>query len=142
MAEFVVRCREKGLSVTSQRLAVYRTVLESGDHPSPDLIRERLRQAMPSLSLATVYKTLDTLVDLGAVREVYGAGAEKRFDANLERHHHLLCERCGRIEDLYEPRFDRLKAPGALRGFRPRSVRVQVEGLCGACAAETKRARR
>lgn len=133
MDDFARQCRAKGRSVTPQRLAIYRALLAATDHPGPEALFERLHGEMPSLSLATVYKTLDTLVDLGAVHEVFGAGTEKRYDANLERHHHLVCERCGRIDDVYEPRFDRLKPPRRLRGFRARDVRVQIGGVCARC---------
>ena len=66
--ELVRRCRDAGLNVTPQRLAVYRALLESDDHPSPEQLYQRVRVAMPSLSLATIYKALDALRGAGPRR--------------------------------------------------------------------------
>ena len=59
----IERCREAGLNVTPQRIAIYRALLASEDHPTPEMLYRAVSRDMPSLSLATIYKTLDTLVD-------------------------------------------------------------------------------
>jgi Fur family transcriptional regulator, peroxide stress response regulator len=130
----VRRCREAGLNVTPQRLAIYRALLESEDHPSPEELYHRVRPSMPSLSLATVYKALDTLEALGVVEEVHVGGDTKRFDANPEHHHHLICTTCHRVLDFYDPSFDDIAPPRRLQNFVPRRVSVQVVGLCASCA--------
>ena len=134
MDHLVARCRERGMNVTPQRMAIYRALLESVDHPTPEALHERVRASMPSLSLATIYKALDTLGELGLVQEVSVAGAGKRYDANVERHHHLVCTRCKQVSDHYDPQLDALRPPRRLAGFVAHSVSVQLLGLCASCA--------
>lgn len=132
------RCRQAGMNVTPQRLAVYRALLESEDHPSPEQLYQRVRKHLPTLSLATIYKALDALTALGVVSEVSRTGDAKRYDANDERHHHLVCTRCHRVTDFYDDRFDALPPPRELSGFRVETLTVQVKGLCAACAPPGK----
>ena len=128
------RCRAAGMHVTPQRIAIYRAVLEAEDHPTPDLIYQRVRPSMPSLSLATIYKVLDALAKLGMVKEVDVSGDSRRYDANLDQHHHLICSRCKKVNDLYDERFDTIALPKRLQGFTAQSLSVQVFGLCSTCA--------
>jgi Fe2+ or Zn2+ uptake regulation protein len=133
--DMVARCREHRLAVTPQRLTVFRALLESQDHPSPEMLYERVRGTLPSLSMATVYKILDALGEIGVVREVAVVNDCRRFDANLERHHHLVCTRCKSVVDLYDEALDEVKPSRPLRGFRAREVAVQLLGLCRGCAS-------
>jgi len=133
--ELKERCQAAGLAVTPQRLVIYRTLVASFDHPSPDVVFERVKAQMPSLSLATVYKTLETLVTLGVASELPATGATKRYDANMGRHHHLVCDACNAIEDFTDPLLD-LKAPKPRNGFVPRAVSVHVHGLCRRCSQQ------
>jgi Fur family transcriptional regulator, peroxide stress response regulator len=128
------RCRAAGLNVTPQRIAIYRAVLEAEDHPTPELLYQRVRPSMPSLSLATIYKVLDALAKLGMVKEVDVSGDSRRYDANLDQHHHLICSRCKKVNDLYDERFDTIALPKRLQGFTAQSLSVQVFGLCSTCA--------
>jgi Fur family peroxide stress response transcriptional regulator len=134
----VERCRSKRMSVTPQRLAIYRALLEAEDHPSPEMLYQRIRPKMPSLSLATVYKTLDALDALGLVKEVSVGSETKRYDANLERHHHLVCTDCGAIMDFYDRTLDAVTPPRRISGFVPRGIHIQVTGRCSQCARRSR----
>lgn len=134
------RCREEGLAATPQRLAVYRALLESKEHPTPEAVFVRVRREMPSLSLATVYKALDALKAVGLVREVASFTHGRRYDANVDRHHHLVCTSCHKVADLYDAGLDSVVPPRRVPGFRPRAVSVQVLGLCARCTAGGSRA--
>src|SRR6185503_631572 len=125
MDDLLRRCREAGMNVTPQRMAVYRALLESEDHPSPELLYKRVRPKMPSLSLATIYKSLDALSKLGLAHRVSVAGDRKRYDANVDRHHHLVCTRCNKVIDHYDESFDAVVAPRRLDGFVAHAVSVQ-----------------
>jgi Fur family peroxide stress response transcriptional regulator len=136
--DLVQRCRDRGMHITPQRMAIYRALLEAEDHPSPEVLYQRVRPQMPSLSLATIYKALDTLVELGLVQEVSPLSESKRYDANLDKHHHLICTECKSVIDIYDASLDRIDRIGLARrpaGFVPQSVHVQVLGICAACAA-------
>jgi len=122
------------MHVTPQRMAIYRMLLEAEDHPSSEELYRRVRAKMPSLSLATIYKVLDALTRLRVVQEVSMISESKRYDANMDRHHHLICTKCKKIIDLHDDELDAIPTPRRLKGFVPHVVSVQVMGVCGTCA--------
>ena len=92
--------KRKGLRPTKQRSSVYEVILGKKDHPSADEILLRVRRVLPTISLATVYNCLETLVDCGLVRQVNIDRAPTRFCPNLTPHAHFKCSRTGEIFDL------------------------------------------
>ena len=134
--------RTRGLSVTHQRLAVYRCLLEDDSHPDADRLYERVRRLVPTISLGTVYKALDTLKQLGAVAEVGSPRSATRYEAVIDPHHHLICVECGRIIDLHEPEYSTLRPPDcAAEGFEVTSCTVQFFGRCRDCAHKQRKPR-
>jgi Fur family peroxide stress response transcriptional regulator len=137
MDVFVARCRTAGLAVTPQRLAIFRHLAATDRHPSAEELHGVVRRELPTLSLATVYKTLDTLAGIGAVRPVSRLGSRRRWDANLGAHHHLICTACGAVSDVTEPRLDAAARPArrvaARHGFAADGHAVEIFGRCGAC---------
>ena len=135
---FARRCRERGVRVTAQRLAVYRALAEDPSHPTADAIYRRLRTAMPSLSPATVYRVLESLVQDGLLRRVSTTGGAGRFDANLTPHQHLICRVCGRMTDVHAPpavpavEVGRVAAQARPR-FVVENVDVRIVGRCETC---------
>jgi Fur family peroxide stress response transcriptional regulator len=133
--EFRLRCRAAGLALTHQREVLYRAVLESRIHPSPESIYEEVRRRIPSISLATVYKNIRTFVDEGLVREVSLHHGALRLEANLDAHHHLVCTRCKAIVDIgfddVAPIQWKRKPP---QGCRVERYSLEFHGLCPACA--------
>jgi Fur family ferric uptake transcriptional regulator len=122
------------IRMTSQRRAILEFLKSVTHHPSADEVHAAVRRRVPAISLATVYRNLETLCERGLIGKVYVAGAPKRFDADLSAHYHLRCVRCGRVED----------APGAPARALERRVRgltdfeilghgVEFYGLCPAC---------
>ncbi|MCM2316115.1 MAG: transcriptional repressor [Thermoanaerobaculia bacterium] len=131
--EMIRRCRDAGMNVTPQRIAIYRALVESTAHPSPEMLFNEVSRSMPSLSLATIYKTLETLEGIGLVREIPVTGDRKRFDAIVENHHHLICNACGSVGDYHDDALDQLPPRRRLGGFIPQSVSVNISGLCPSC---------
>jgi Fe2+ or Zn2+ uptake regulation protein len=135
LARFRERFRKLGLAVTHQREAIYRLLAATGLHPSPEAIYARVRRKIPSLSLGTVYKNIRVFIDAGLVREVSPLHETLRLDANLTPHHHLVCARCKKVEDLPADGLEPVRFRGRLpRGFQPQRTVVEVVGLCAACA--------
>jgi len=132
--------KRNSLPLTQQRLAVYEQIAGRRDHPSAEALFETLRRDYPSLSLATVYKTLQTLHDLGLVSRVDSPNAQARYDALTETHHHAVCTACGSIEDVFDRSLDRLPAP-KLKGFAAAGHSVHFHGLCAPCARKRSRKR-
>jgi Fe2+ or Zn2+ uptake regulation protein len=129
--------RDRGMRVTSQRLLIERALRDHGGHLTADEVHELVDQSLPGVTQQTVYSTLALLTDLGVARRVAAPGASARFEARLDDHHHMVCQRCGAIEDV-DARVPLARAVGAARdaGFVPESAGVTVLGLCAACAAE------
>ncbi len=134
LSEFGSRCRQAGLKLTPQRVAVYQVLAQTKEHPSADQVFQEVRQSMPSISLDTVNRTLQTLAEIGAAFVVEGSGEVKRFDANLDDHQHFKCIRCKKIVDFHHPPFDQVPVPAELnRGFKILRKTVYFEGLCDQC---------
>ena len=98
--EFRQLCREHNLAATHQRQKIYEALVSRPGHYSPEEIYEQVKQDLPSISLATVYKNLKTFVHAGMLHEVSPHHGSWRIDANRHPHHHLVCTRCRSITDL------------------------------------------
>ncbi len=90
--------RSSGIRITPQRLAVYESIAVL-DHPSADEIYENLRSVYPAMSVATIYNTVERLVQEGLVH-VITVNGKRRYDFRLEHHDHLLCQQCHRLADF------------------------------------------
>ena len=134
LAKFARRCRQRGLAVTPQRLAIIRALLGSMEHPRAEAIYLRVRKQHPHISLATVHRTLETLCEIGEARKVTMLHDRARYDGNLLPHHHVVCIRCRRIRDLAIPGIDRLlHGPSALGEFKLLGSSLEIQALCDSC---------
>ena len=91
--------RERGGKVTPQRLAIYEALQEDGSHPTAEAVYECIRAQMPTVSLATVYKTLNELVALGELRR-FDINGVSHFDARTDPHAEVVCLSCDMIMDV------------------------------------------
>ena len=99
-AELAHRLADSGLRPTPQREIVFKVILEKRDHPTADEIFARVKHQMPTISLATVYNCLETLVHCGLVRQVNLERAPTRYCPNLHQHAHFHDETTGEIHDI------------------------------------------
>lgn len=127
--------KAQGLRVTPQRYAVYANLLNRRDHPTVEQLLSDLNQAGPVSSQATVYNSLQTLRDVGLVREVLLEEGVVRYDANVLPHHHFRCRRCGYIEDIDWSTFHDLSKAPLREGLAPDTYEVTVMGICDRCQA-------
>lgn len=131
--------RTEGRRVTPQRRAIVEVLLKEDAHLTADRILTRVRRELPSISPATVYNTLHELTKLGLVHELdLGLGLEeRRYDVGTDKHDHMVCLGCGRIEDV--PRRDG-KKPSAeeSHGFEIVDRRVTYLGFCPDCASDSE----
>ena len=121
------------LRPTAQRYAVLEFLAKSSVHATAVEILRAVNRNDPRASRATVYNNLRSLAKAGLVREVMSDGKAARFDANLHRHHHFVCERCGTVEDI--PWFDLppLAGRAALGGREVNKYEVVFHGACVGC---------
>lgn len=132
-SEFLSFCRSRRIRVTEQRLSVYRVLAQDLTHPSADAIYARLKKTSPTISQATVYRTLEFLEKENLIRRVSAPEALGRFDANLSRHQHLLCRVCGHLSDVSLPDFVQQQMP-EVADFIVEDVDIRLVGLCRNCS--------
>ncbi|MFN8499258.1 MAG: Fur family transcriptional regulator [Anaerolineae bacterium] len=145
----VERMRAQGYKLTPQRLAIVETLALSRAHPTAYELYEQVRPRYPMMGLATVYKTLEMLRDMGEVVETgFGSGGA-RFEANLQPHINLVCQICGQVMDIH-PVMDDPDGPdettglsipwvedaAAETGFELRGGHIEFFGVCAACRAK------
>ena len=133
--DLVALLRARGQRVTSQRLVILRQLRRHGGHATAEEIHQAVHHDLPGTSTPTVYATLELLVELGLARKLDVGLGTSLYDARTRPHEHMVCRRCGRVEDL-DLALDReplLRAAGDA-GFRPDAAELVISGLCADCA--------
>ena len=132
--EFRTLCDEAGIAVTHQRQVVYQVLRSMHGHPSPEEVYAKVKVRIPSISLATVYKTIHLFIESGVFHEVSLHYGSLRVETNSRPHHHLVCTQCKTVSDIDA---DELgigakahKLPG---GFLVQRYAVDLLGLCVDC---------
>jgi Fur family peroxide stress response transcriptional regulator len=132
--QFNAACRRHGLSQTTQRRAVLAALAQRTDHPTADQLYEELHRKFKGLSRTTVYRVLETLVDIGLIRRITSLEAKARFDADTGRHHHLICLECGSVNDVHDPSLNLIELPAnQAGGFRFVDYSITFTGICPNC---------
>lgn len=123
------RLRNAGYRVTQQRTAVYQYLLSTDAHPTAETIHLSVRHQLPNISLATVYKAVDSLVDVGLVNRIQRGASSARFDATVEDHAHCRCLGCDVVWDAPHDAVPQ----GAPDGFEVVRINVEFVGYCVEC---------
>lgn len=131
------RLAARGGRLTPQRMAIYEAVVGRATHPSVEAVWEEVRQRFPGVSPTTVYATLRLFADLGLIQEI--SGPVRRYDGRARRHVNLVCQRCGQVTDVDDPRVRVLERAVAARArFEVKAVRFELHGLCPRCRREQR----
>lgn len=126
--------KEKKLKLTPQRIAVYMYLRSTKEHPSAETIYKALHVNYPTMSLATVYKALKTLVEVNLVQELNVGEGNFRYDGHVIPHPHIQCMSCGRVDDIEGISFDELNEKAAdLTDYQVISNKVYFYGICNSC---------
>ena len=134
MDRFFEKCRQAKLSVTPQRLAVYKALISDNNHPSPDKIYKSVLPDFPTISFATVYKILETFEQKGIISKVTSLHNTLRYDPLIEHHHHIICVNCKKIIDLRSRELDELPIPDEVKkGNRVLDYSVHFNVICSDC---------
>ena len=131
---------QRGQRVTPQRLVIHRALRELDDHATAEEVLDAVEDKLPNVSLPTVYSTLELFEQLGVVRRLGVVQGAVLYDPRPDPHDHLVCERCGRIEDLDAG----VELAGALRrarrrGFQATRAEVRISGICSDCVRDASR---
>jgi len=134
VSEFIACSKELGIKVTPQRIAIYRELASTDQHPSTETIYKKIKDYYPNISLTTVYRTLETFEKLGLISVVNVLYNAARYDANLTPHHHIVCTDCKKVEDVYDESLDDLDISNKTLGdYKVEGYSLLLSGVCIAC---------
>lgn len=134
LEEITARLREQGLRLTPQRMAVLKVLISNKEHLSAEQIYERVKVDFPMTSLATIYKTVNVLKEMGEVLELGFSDDSNRYDGNPHPHPHLVCIKCKKIIDVDVAVLGELPHEVSRgTGYRIVSQRFDFYGICPRC---------
>jgi Fe2+ or Zn2+ uptake regulation protein len=127
--------RAKGLKMTPQRQCIFRVLHRmAGVHPTAEAVHAAVVEELPTVSLKTVYQTLNDLSGMGELHHIDLGTGSGRFDTTLDAHQHFVCERCGRVWDVHGD-FTGVRMPDDQSpGFRVSSTDIVFRGQCENCS--------
>ena len=125
--------RARGARPTRQRRAIFSALSARLDHPTAETLYRSVRRRVPGLSLATVYTTLEVLVEAGLAGRFIGPDGVAHYDARTDVHDHRRCLGCGRIDDIDRHTGEDLIPLRPSADFRPTGYRIEVTGYCAGC---------
>jgi Fur family peroxide stress response transcriptional regulator len=132
--QLITKLRSKGYKVTPQRLAICKLILSSRDHPSAEQLYQEVKKTYPTISLATVYITLDLLKKIGLVQELGFSDRSSRYDPNNSPHVNIICPKCGKIYDYESAEVKKMLSQiVAEADLTPIRQRLDLYVLCDKC---------
>ena len=138
-ASAIEALRKKGYKATPQRIAICRFTLNSRDHPTAQQVHDQVKKIHPTVSLATVYKTLEVLKSLDLIQEIILPQGQARFDSYMKPHINLICLQCGNIVDFDETTaIEETRKVAAAAKFKPKGQRIDIFGICKRCSIAGK----
>jgi Fur family transcriptional regulator, peroxide stress response regulator len=119
---------------SKQRTRILELLKSTGSHPTATWLYDKMKDEFPNLSLGTVYRNLNILIEQGLISKIDFGSTFDRYDAKIERHYHFICEKCDSITDLSMPVMDELdKKVISKTGFKVKRHRIEFYGLCNNC---------
>lgn len=132
--EFIERSKDLGIKVTPQRIAIYKELASTDQHPSTETIYKKIKDYYPNISLTTVYRTLETFEKLGLISVVNVLYNAARYDANLTPHNHIVCTECKKVEDVYDESLSMLDVSDKTLGdYHIKGYSILLNGICKDC---------
>ncbi len=129
----ILRCH--GMKITPQRLMIFKVLENNTSHPSAEDVFKRVKKVYPAVSFTTIYKTLETLKDLGEIRELTIDEDRKHYDPNTSTHHHVICSACKNILDIFEDFSPHIKLPDFINNnYTVSGFQITFYGTCRKCS--------
>lgn len=129
---FREKLQAKGLKVTPQRVAIYEAIVKLKNHPTAENVIEYIKSNHPNISIGTVYKVLDFLVENELLEKVKSERDIMRYDAVLSNHHHLYCSETDRIEDYEDEKLSKIIneyfKKNKIKHFKVQDIKLQITG--------------
>lgn len=124
--------KDCGLKVTPQRIAVFDAVINLNNHPTAENVIDYIKKNHPNIATGTIYKTLETFAKCGLIKKVKTDADVMRYDAVIERHHHLYCADSDRIEDfedkVLDEMLDKYLKNKKIPNFTIEDIKLQIVG--------------
>jgi Fur family transcriptional regulator, peroxide stress response regulator len=128
------KMKTERIRLTNQREVILDELRSVKTHPTADALYDQVRQRLPRISLATVYRNLEFLASQGLVKKIQVGGTQKRFDGNTEQHHHIRCINCGKVDDLELGQDNCIDTDiCSLSGYKVIGYNLEFTGLCPDC---------
>lgn len=135
MELLIKELKSNSCKITPQRIAVYQTIKESMDHPNAETVFKKLYPSYPTMSLATVYKSLELFCNLGLIQVINIGENSFRYDGRTDEHQHIICTKCQKIEDLNNHIFEDLRYKVAdISNYKINKQQLCFYGICSDCA--------
>jgi len=131
--EILAAFHDRQVRCTPQRYTILDYLLRSRVHPTAEEIYSAINKRDPRASLATVYNSLHAMSKAGLIREVTVEGHAVRFESNTDKHHHFVCDKCGRVEDVDWFEIPQLKQQARLGRRTMRQYEIVMRGFCSSC---------
>jgi Fur family ferric uptake transcriptional regulator len=126
--------------MTNQREMILKELRASRQHLTADELYERVKKSMPRISLATVYRNLETLSAAGIIAKLEISGRQKRFDYNVIEHDHIYCLRCHRVDNIiFDRELSGVSTQESTGGYRITGYRVEFVGICPSCCKKIQK---
>jgi Fur family peroxide stress response transcriptional regulator len=139
-ASVIDALRRNGFKATPQRIAICNFALNSREHPTAQQVYREVKKVYPTVSLATVYKTLQVLKQLHLIQELVFSGSDGRFDSYMEPHLNVICLKCGQVIDIDDPSVRSIIDRAAAKTkYTFTEQRFDIYGICGKCRERRKR---
>ncbi|HHT28414.1 MAG TPA: transcriptional repressor [Firmicutes bacterium] len=140
MQDVSLAIKNKGLRATPQRIAIYEALLPRKDHPSVEMLYNEIRSRFPSISLNTVYATLESLWHAELIQRLDVGDGRIRYDGNPRMHAHVVCTSCLRVDDLPQPSentmLNLMRTAADVSQYRIDAGKLLFYGQCKACSAD------
>jgi len=138
MEKIIKKYRKTGFKLTPQRLGILQYLDGNTNHPTAEDIFDGIKKTHPTISFATVYNTVQALRDRGEIMEITIDPAKKHFDPNTYPHHHIMCNECKKVEDVFVDYSAALKLPVEVSSrFTVTGNHVDFYGVCARCRKES-----
>lgn len=124
LERFKTLCREAGLRLTPQKVAVFKALAETDEHPTAQDLFEAVREDYPTISFATVYDNLRKFKELQLVQEMNTGEGAARYDANIEHHHHIIDTKTGKLMDVCLPEISKIPLPKEIQGKPVKDIKI------------------
>lgn len=124
----------KTLKYSRQRESIKECLMNRHDHPTADAVYTSIREEFPNISLGTVYRNLNLLVELGEIQKLACGDGKDHFDADINPHYHFICRDCGAVLDLsLAPFADMDRQAQECIGGKVDSHTIYFYGTCAGC---------